>query len=164
MQTRLEKKVLKEFGEKSKKAKEFYKILERKGEELERVSIVIEYSKSGNAHAKVAVFTSSNCEVFEGKATNWGIDLESCAVAQAFNKSAALLASLYEKENKRLGKHQKVSRREYCGEASGSDTIVLPYFKGGAGIWSLIDVCKKLGLKKCYATGGENSKSYIITK
>lgn len=91
---RLEKAVLKRFGEKSKQVKEFYKILERSNEKLERVDIVAEWNAAGNVKTRISVLTSNSCEFFETRCSTAQVDKMSVAIAQAFNKSYLLLCNL----------------------------------------------------------------------
>lgn len=80
-----------------------------------------------------------------------GYDKGSTAMADAINQDYGVLHLMYALENKRLGKREKVERRQFMGYGSGYG--VLPYFEGGVGISSLVNILKNIGYSTNWTSG-----------
>jgi len=99
-------------------------------------------------------YVTTDCEsgVFEGKASGCGYDKESAAVAEAFNKSPAIMKVLYTLKEKALAAGMSdyskstvtnVNNRDIIGYGAGYSTI--PYFEGGVGVNCFWSILKKAG-------------------
>ena len=78
-------------------------------------------------------------------ASGCGYCKRSTAMAGVLNENARIMRRLYETEDARLaGAEANKGRREGLGYGSGHG--VLPSFKGGCGVGTLVDLLKKIGL------------------
>ena len=131
-------------------------------EEIKEITINVEWSKNRTwGMNPTAVAWTSYTGRTEGRASGWGYDKESTAVAEALNKNKNILKLLYDYKEKELEAGNEASSEKLLGYGSGYG--VLPYFEGGVGINCHIKIFEKLGFKVKQAHG-KFSDSYIIYK
>lgn len=123
--------------------------LERAAEtpELQSVQIRVEWKRSAmygmNPHATVIV---NQVNRYEGKASGCGYDKLSAAIADALNKSAVAKRALYQAKEKAILEGKNPASNREC-IAYGAGYGVMPYFEGGVGLISLVNVLQACGLK-----------------
>lgn len=140
--------------------------------DITSIYVNVEYKRSSvwGYNPAVDVATSHDTRVFTGYASGCGYDKESAAVADAFNKSNAILKVLYTiKENGLKAGLSDASatactghdNRNVCGYGSGYG--VIPYFEGGVGVGCFWDILKKAGFTtRC--NYGKHENLYRIYK
>lgn len=124
--------------------------------ELQSVQIRVEWKRSTmygmNPHATVII---NQVNRYEGKASGCGYDKLSAAIADALNKSAVAKRALYQAKEKAILEGKNPASNREC-IAYGAGYGVLPYFEGGVGLISLVNVLQACGLKwkVCDERGG----------
>lgn len=128
-----------------------------KANEVEAVSIDIDWKRSQmwgyNPTATATVFyKGGGWSEHVGRASGCGYDKESAAVAAALDKCPAVLKALYETKEKAItngweysGQLNRQSESNAGCIAYGAGYGVLPYFEGGVGMNSLVNVFKACG-------------------
>lgn len=110
---------------------------------IELITINVDWVKNPtwgyNPHATIY---TNNGDTTEGKASGCGYDKESAAIAEALNKNNDILKLLYTAKNKKMTL-KNTNNRDLLGYGSGYS--VLPYFEGGVGVSSLLNIFRKLG-------------------
>ena len=157
----LKNKIIKEYEKRKEKELKRIETIEQANEKITVINISINWVKSStwgyNPHATV---TTDLNEITEGKASGCGYDKESASIAEALNKNNNILKLLYIAKNKKLT-FKNNNNHDLLGYGSGYG--VLPYFEGGVGASSLMNIFRKLGYNVTeYHT--EKSDFYTITK
>ena len=157
----LQKKIIKEYRKRLEKDLKRIETIAQANNEIENINISINWVKSPawgyNPHATI---TTNNGGITEGRASGCGYDKESAAIAEALNKNNDILKLLYVAKNKKMTLKNN-SNRDLLGYGSGYG--VLPYFEGGVGASSLMNIFRKLGYNiQEYHTN--TSDFYTITK
>lgn len=110
---------------------------------IELITINVDWVKNPtwgyNPHATIY---TNNGDTTEGKASGCGYDKESAAIAEALNKNNDILKILYTAKNKKMTL-KNTNNHDLLGYGSGYG--VLPYFEGGVGVSSLLNIFRKLG-------------------
>ena len=157
----LQNKIVKEYKTRLEKDLKRIETIERANDGIENINISINWVKSPawgyNPHATI---TTNNGTITEGRASGCGYDKESAAIAEALNKNNDILKLLYTFKNKKMTAN-KTNSHDLLGYGSGYG--VLPYFEGGVGASSLMNIFKKLG----YNVQEHHTKTsdfYTITK
>ena len=157
----LRNKIIKEYKTRSEKDLKRIETIARANDDIENINISINWVKSPawgyNPHATI---TTNNGTIAEGRASGCGYDKESAAIAEALNKNNDILKLLYAAKNKKMTLKNN-DNHDLLGYGSGYG--VLPYFEGGVGASSLMNIFKKLGYNvQEYHT--KTSDFYTITK
>ena len=157
----LKNKIIKEHEQKQKKAIKKIDTIKEANEKVQTINISINWIKSStwgyNPHCTI---TTDYGEITEGRASGCGYDKESASIAEALNKNNNILKLLYIAKNKKMTLKNNNSR-DLLGYGSGYG--VLPYFEGGVGASSLMNIFRKLGYKITeYHT--KSNDFYTITK
>lgn len=128
---------------------------------IESITINVDWVKNPtwgyNPHATIY---TSNGDLTEGKASGCGYDKESTAIAGALNKNNDILKVLYTAKNKKMTL-KNTNNHDILGYGSGYG--VLPYFEGGVGVSSLLNIFRKLNYNIA-EHHTEKSDFYTITK
>lgn len=156
----LKNKIIKEYDKRKEKELKRIETIEKSNGEITNISISVNWVKNNtwgyNPHATVV----TDSEITEGKASGCGYDKESAAIAEALNKNNNILKLLYTAKNKKMT-FKNNNNHDLLGYGSGYG--VLPYFEGGVGASSLMNILKKLGYNVTeYHT--EKSDFYTITR
>lgn len=131
--------------------------------DLQSVQIRVEWKRSAtygrNPHAVVIINQANR---YEGKAGGYGYDKLSAAIADALNKSAVAKRALYQAKEKAISEGKNPASNREC-IAYGAGYGVLPYFEGGVGLISLVNVLQACGLKwkACDETGKHSDYYYF---
>lgn len=157
----LKNKITEEYQKRTEKELQRIETVENASDELQAIAINVDWVKNStwgyNPHATVYTNTSG---AKEGRASGCGYDKESAAIAEALNKNNDILKLLYTFKNKKMTAN-KTNSRDLLGYGSGYG--VLPYFEGGVGASSLMNIFKKLGYNvQEYHT--DKNDFYTITK
>lgn len=157
----LKNKIIKEYEQKLKKAIKKIDTIKEANEKVQIINISINWVKNStwgyNPHATI---TTNLGTITEGKASGCGYDKESASIAEALNKNNNILKLLYIAKNKKMT-FKNNNNHDLLGYGSGYG--VLPYFEGGIGASSLMNIFKKLGYNvQEYHT--DKSDFYTITK
>lgn len=128
---------------------------------IESITINVNWVKNPtwgyNPHATIY---TNNGDLTEGKASGCGYDKESASIAEALNKNNDILKLLYTAKNKKMTL-KNTNNHNILGYGSGYG--VLPYFEGGVGVSSLLNIFRKLGYN-ITEHHTEKSDFYTITK
>ena len=139
----LKNKIIEEHMKETEKKLQRIETIKKASDELQAIAINVEWVRSTtwgyNPHATVYTNTSG---ATEGRASGCGYDKESAAVAEALNKNNDILKLLYAFKNKKMTT-KKTNSHDILGYGSGYG--VLPYFEGGVGMSSLLNIFRKLG-------------------
>lgn len=157
----LKNKIIKEYEQKQEKAIKKIDTIKEASEKVQTINISINWVKSNtwgyNPHATI---TTDYGEMTEGRASGCGYDKESASIAEALNKNNNILKLLYIAKNKKMTLKNN-NNHDILGYGSGYG--VLPYFEGGVGASSLMNIFRRLGYKITeYHT--KSSDFYTITK
>lgn len=157
----LKNKIIKEYEKRKEKELKRIETIEQANEKTTVINISINWVKNStwgyNPHATI---TTDLNKITEGKASGCGYDKESTAIAEALNKNNDILKLLYIAKNKKMT-FKNNNNHDLLGYGSGYG--VLPYFEGGVGASSLMNIFRKLGYNVTeYHT--EKSDFYTITK
>ena len=135
--------IIKEYQKRTEKELHRIDTIKNANDNTKSISINVEWVKNNtwgyNPHATVY---TSNDDATEGRASGCGYDKESAAIAEALNKNNDILKLLYNYKNKKMTT-KKTNNHDILGYGSGYG--VLPYFEGGVGVPSLLNIFKKLG-------------------
>lgn len=153
--------IIKEYNARLNKDLKRIDIIENANDNIEAITINVDWVKNRtwgyNPHATIY---TNNGDITEGRASGCGYDKESAAIAEVLNKNNDILKLLYIAKNKKMTS-KKTNNHDLLGYGSGYG--VLPYFEGGVGVSSLLNIFKKLG----YETSEhhtDKSDFYTITK
>lgn len=128
---------------------------------IELITINVDWVKNPtwgyNPHATIY---TNNGDTTEGKASGCGYDKESASIAEALNKNNDILKLLYTAKNKKMTL-KNTNNHDLLGYGSGYG--VLPYFEGGVGVSSLLNIFRKLGYN-IQEHHTNKSDFYTITK
>lgn len=128
---------------------------------VETITINVDWVKNPTwGHNPHATIYTNNGETTEGKASGCGYDKESTAIAEALNKNNDILKLLYIAKNKKMTL-KNTNNHDLLGYGSGYG--VLPYFEGGVGVSSLLNIFRKLGYN-IQEHHTNKSDFYTITK
>ena len=157
----LKNKIIKEYEQKQKKAIKKIDTIKEANEKVQTINISINWVRNStwgyNPHATI---TTDYGEMTEGRASGCGYDKESAAIAEALNKNNDILKLLYIAKDKKMT-FKNNNNHDVLGYGSGYG--VLPYFEGGVGSGSLMNIFRNLGYKITeYHT--KSSDFYTITK
>ena len=158
---KIKNKIIKEYGKRQIKDLEKIETIKETNENINTINISINWIKSPTwGYNPRATITTSNGDITEGRASGCGYDKESAAIAEALNKNNNILKLLYVAKNKKMTLKNN-NNHDLLGYGSGYG--VLPYFEGGVGASSLMNIFKKLGYNvQEYHT--KTSDFYTITK
>lgn len=153
--------IIKEYDDRLKKDLKRIDTIKSANDNILSITINIDWVKNRtwgyNPHA--AIYTN-NGDMTEGRASGCGYDKESAAIAQALNKNNDILKLLYIAKNKKMTA-KKTNSHDLLGYGSGYG--VLPYFEGGVGASSLLNIFRKLGYS-ISEHHTDKSDFYTITK
>lgn len=139
----LKNNIIKEYKKRLVKNLKKIDTIKNANDSIRSISINVEWVKNNtwgyNPHATVY---TNNGEATEGRASGCGYDKESAAIAEALNKNNDIIKLLYTFKNKKMTL-KKTNNHDILGYGSGYG--VLPYFEGGVGVPSLLNIFKKLG-------------------
>ena len=157
----IKNKIIKEYDKRINKALTKIETIQKANEDITSINISIKWVKSQtwgyNPHATI---TTSNGDITEGRASGCGYDKESTSISDALNKNNDILKLLYTAKNKKMT-FKNNNNHDLLGYGSGYG--VLPYFEGGVGASSLMNIFRKLGYNVTeYHTN--TSDFYTITK
>lgn len=157
----IENKIIKEYESRLVKNIKKIDMIQQTNNDINTINISINWVKSAtwgyNPHATV---TTDAGQFTEGRASGCGYDKESAAIAEALNKNDDILKLLYIAKNKKMTL-KNTNNHDILGYGSGYG--VLPYFEGGVGASSLMNIFRKLGYSVTeYHT--EKSDFYTIVK
>ena len=157
----LKNKITKEYEKRKNKELKRIDTIKEANEKVQIINISINWVRNStwgyNPHATV---TTNLGTITEGKVSGCGYDKESAAIAEALDKNNDILKLLYIAKNKKMT-FKNNNNHELLGYGSGYGA--LPYFEGGVGSGSLMDIFKNLGYNvQEYHT--DNSDFYTITK
>ena len=157
----LQNKIIKEYQKRLEKDLKRIETIAQANDDITNINISINWVRSStwgyNPHATI---TTNNATITEGRASGCGYDKESAAIAEALNKNNDILKLLYVAKNKKMTLKNN-NNRDLLGYGSGYG--VLPYFEGGVGSSSLINIFKKLGYN-VQEYHSDKSDFYTITK
>ena len=157
----LQNKLIKEYKTRLEKDLKRIEIIAKANNDIENINISINWVKSPAwGYNPRATITTNNGTITEGRASGCGYDKESAAIAEALNKNNDILKILYVAKNKKM----TLKNNNNCDLLGyGSGYGVLPYFEGGVGASSLMNIFRKLGYNiQEYHTN--TSDFYTITK
>lgn len=154
-------KIIKEYENRLTKNIKKIDMIQQTNNNINTINISINWVKSKAwGHNPHATITTDAGQLTEGRASGCGYDKESAAIAEALNKNADILKLLYIAKDKKMTL-KNTNNHDILGYGSGYG--VLPYFEGGVGASSLMNIFKKLGYNVTeYHT--ETSDFYTITK
>lgn len=157
----LQNKIIKEYQKRLEKDLKRIETITQANNDIKTINISVNWVKSPtwgyNPHATV---TTNNGTITEGRASGCGYDKESAAIAEALNKNNDILKLLYVAKNKKMTLKNN-DNRDLLGYGSGYG--VLPYFEGGVGASSLMNIFRKLGYN-IQEYHGKTNDFYTITK
>jgi hypothetical protein len=135
--------IIKEYDVRLKRDLKRIDTIENANDNILSITINIDWVKNRtwgyNPHATIY---TNNGDMTEGRASGCGYDKESTAIAEALNKNNDILKLLYTFKNKKMTA-KKTNNHDILGYGSGYG--VLPYFEGGVGASSLLNIFRKLG-------------------
>lgn len=157
----IENKIAKEYESRLTKNIKKIDMIQQTNNTINTINISINWIKSATwGHNPHATITTDAGHLTEGRASGCGYDKESAAIAEALNKNNDILKLLYIAKNKKMTL-KNTHNHDILGYGAGYG--VLPYFEGGVGVSSLMNIFKKLGYHVTeYHT--EKSDFYTITK
>lgn len=135
------------------------------------ILILVEWKKSNlygyNPTATVTVFNENNNRTYYGKASGYGYDKESAAIAEALNQSDSVLKMLYTAADQSEPEYYNsnktdINYRNAIGYGSGYN--YLPYFEGGAGVSCFSRIFETLGYSFKCTSNDKKFSVYVITK
>lgn len=139
----IKNKIIKEYDKRINEDLTKIETIQNANEDITNINISINWVRSTtwgyNPHATA---TTSNGDITEGRASGCGYDKESASIADALNKNNNILKLLYTFKNKKMTL-KNTSSHDILGYGSGYG--VLPYFEGGVGVSSLMNIFRKLG-------------------
>lgn len=111
--------------------------------------IEINYTKGGAYGAQAYAELWTGCDYYKGRRTSGcGYDKASTAAAYALNQSPEIMRVLFEREEKRLAKREKPTRREFIGYGCFDGDVqnyFIPRFDGGVGLSSVVEILRAIG-------------------
>lgn len=111
--------------------------------------IEINYTKGGAYGAQAYAELWTGCGYYKGKRTSGcGYDKASAAAAYALNESPEIVRVLFEREEKRLSKREKPTRRDFIGYGcfdGDEQNYFIPRFDGGVGLSSVVEILHTIG-------------------
>lgn len=157
----IKNKIIKEYNTRLNKNLKRIDTIEKANNNIESITINVDWVKNRtwgyNPHATIY---TNNGDITEGRASGCGYDKESTAIAEALNKNNDILKLLYIAKNKKMTA-KKTNSHDLLGYGSGYGA--LPYFEGGVGASSLLNIFRKLGYS-ISEHHTEKSDFYTITK
>lgn len=139
----LKNEITKEYNKRLSEDLKIIETIENTDYNIKSITINVDWIKNKtwgyNPHAKI--YTDDGITT-EGKASGCGYDKQSTAIAEALNKNNNILKLLYTAKNKKMTL-KNTNNHDILGYGSGYG--VLPYFEGGVGVPSLLNIFKKLG-------------------
>jgi len=138
----LKNKIIKEYEKRLIKNLKRIETIENANNNIESITINIDWVKNQTwGHNPHATIYTNKGDLTEGKASGCGYDKESAAIAQALNQNNDILKLLYIAKNKKMTL-KNTNNHDLLGYGSGYG--VLPYFEGGVGVNSLLNIFKEL--------------------
>lgn len=157
----IKNKIIEDYKKRLNKNMKKIETIKNANNNIETITVNVEWVKNPtwgyNPHATIY---TNNGDITEGKASGCGYDKESTAIAGALNKNNDILKLLYTAKNKKMTL-KKTNNRDLLGYGSGYG--VLPYFEGGVGVSSLLNIFRKLGYN-IQEHHTNKSDFYTITK
>lgn len=157
----IKNKIIKDYEERLNKNLKRIDTINSAKNNVESITINVNWVKNQtwgyNPHATIY---TNNGDITEGKASGCGYDKESAAIAEALNKNNDILKLLYIAKNKKMTL-KNTNSHDLLGYGSGYG--VLPYFEGGVGVSSLLNIFRKLNYD-IVEHHTDKSDFYTITK
>ena len=127
-----------------------------------------------NPTAEVTIHAAQGWETYIGSASGCGYDKETAAIGNALNQSASVLRMLYAKKETALAESTPEQREEahrgYVSESNrnyiayGAGYGVLPYFEGGVGMSSFVEVFNACGYVLAHQNHTKHSDYYCFER
>lgn len=121
--------------------------------------VEINYTKGGAYGVQAYAELWTGCGYYKGGRTSGcGYDKASTAAAYALNQSPEIMRVLFEREEKRLAKREKPTRRDFIGYGcfdGDEQNYYIPRFEGGVGLSSVVEILRAIGFN-VENYGGEN--------
>lgn len=142
--------------------------------DITSITIFINWKKSAywgyNPHAEITIHATSpagyKCDIYTGTASGCGYDKRSAAIAEALNKSDDVLKMLYTAKNKNIKNPSKLpaenDNHSILGYGAGYG--VLPYFEGGVGVSSQLEILRRLGFSVINQHFTDTTDYYYLEK
>ena len=157
----LKNKIVKEYQTRFNKDIKKLETIAQASDDITSINISINWIRSSMwGYNPRATITTNKGTITEGKASGCGYDKESTSIANALNKNNDILKLLYVAKNKKMTLKNN-NNHNLLGYGSGYG--VFPYFEGGVGASSLMNIFRKLKYNVSeYHT--KTSDFYTITK
>lgn len=157
----IKNKIIKEYEKRLAKDLKRIETIKNAKNDIDTITINVDWVKNQTwGHNPHAAIYTNNGDLTEGKASGCGYDKESAAIAQALNQNNDILKLLYTAKNKKMTT-KKTNNHDLLGYGSGYG--VLPYFEGGVGVSSLLNIFRKLNYN-IVEHHTNKSDFYTITK
>jgi hypothetical protein len=140
---KIKNKIIKEYEKTENKKLNKIETIKNADDDISTINITVNWTKNKTwgYNPRATIFTNKE-DVTEGKASGCGYDKESTAIAEALNKNPDILKLLYIAKNKKMT-FKNHNNHDILGYGSGY--YELPYFEGGVGVNSLMNIFRKLG-------------------
>lgn len=157
----LKNKIIKDYKKRLVKNLKRIDTIKNANNNIESITINVEWvrNKTWGYNPHATIYTN-NGDMTEGKASGCGYDKESASIAEALNKNNDILKILYNAKNKKMTL-KNTNNHDILGYGSGYG--VLPYFEGGVGVSSLLNIFRKLNYN-IIEHHTEKSDFYTIAK
>ena len=154
-------KIIKEYEKRQEKNIKKVNTIKEADENIKNINIAINWVKNKTwGYNPRATIIDDLGNTTEGSASGCGYDKESASISEALNKNNDILKLLYIAKNKKMT-FKNNNNHDLLGYGSGYG--VLPYFEGGVGASSIMNIFRKLGYNVTeYHTN--TSDFYTITK
>lgn len=157
----IKNKIIKEYEKRLAKNLKRIETIKNAKNDIDTITINVDWVKNQTwGHNPHATIYTNNGDITEGKASGCGYDKESAAIAQALNQNNDILKLLYIAKNKKMTL-KNTNNHDLLGYGSGYG--VLPYFEGGVGVSSLLNIFRKLNYN-IVEHHTNKSDFYTITK
>lgn len=157
----IKNKIIKEYEKRLAKNLKRIETIKSADQNIETITINVDWVKNQTwGHNPHATIYTNKGDLTEGKASGCGYDKESAAIAQALNQNNDILKLLYIAKNKKMTL-KNTNNHDLLGYGSGYG--VLPYFEGGVGVSSLLNIFRKLNYN-IVEHHTNTSDFYTITK
>ena len=138
---------------------------------LEFITINTDWKKSATwGYNPSTIIVTNEADYFKGTASDCGYDKGPAAIADALNKSPAVLKMLYAAADKALEAGQTFDRLNECTVTwryvlgYGSGYSIVPYFEGGCGVSCFESIFNACGYRFRNTASGRLFDAYIVEK
>lgn len=157
----IKNKIIKEYEKRLAKDLKRIETIKNAKNDIDTITVNVDWVKNQTwGHNPHATIYTNNGDITEGKASGCGYDKESAAIAQALNQNNDIVKLLYIAKNKKMTL-KNTNNHDLLGYGSGYG--VLPYFEGGVGVSSLLNIFRKLNYN-IVEHHTNKSDFYTITK